>query len=117
MMKRTGMVFALVTLAAAFSATQAQDKVVKLAPDQTFRFKANAYGCLSRDKLDAADQHALAGEQGKMQELFNAYQCLLTPENDEFRIIRVVGHAIEFQNAGNRDPNGLWTSDRFIKQY
>lgn len=116
MMKHAGRIFALVVLAAAFSAAQAQDKVVKWAPDQTFRFKANAYGCLSRDKLDAADRHALAGEQGKMQELFNAYQCLSTPENDEFRIIQVVGHAIEFQNAGNRDPNGLWTSDRLIKQ-
>jgi hypothetical protein len=116
MMKRAGMVFAFVTLAAAFAAAHAQDKVVKLAPDQTFQFKANAYGCMSRDKLDAADQHALAGEQGKMQELFNGYQCLSTPENADFRVIRVVGHDIEFQNTGNRDVSGLWTSDRFIKQ-
>ena len=67
MMKRAGMVFAFVTLAAAFTAAYAQDKVVKLAPDQTFQFKANAYGCMSRDKLDAADQHAIAGEQGKIK--------------------------------------------------
>lgn len=116
MIKRVGTVFAFVALAAAFTAAQAQDKVVKLAPDQTFQFKANAYGCLSRDKLQAADHHATAGEQGKMQELFNGYQCLSTPQNADFRIIRVVGHDVEFQNTANRDVDGLWTSDRFIKQ-
>jgi hypothetical protein len=30
--------------------------------------------------------------------------------------VRVVGHDVEFVNAANTDQQGLWTSDRFIKQ-
>ncbi|WP_144111344.1 surface attachment protein Sap1 [Paraburkholderia sp. BCC1886] len=111
MKTRIALVFALVGLAAVTA--QAQD-VVK--PQQTIQFKANSYGCLSKDKLDAADQHAQAGEQQKMQEFFSGYQCVSTPENSSFRVVRVVGHDVEFVNSGNSDTQGLWANDRFIKQ-
>jgi hypothetical protein len=112
MKTRIALVFAIAGLAAA--SVQAQDAMVK--PQQTIQFKANAYGCLSKDKLDAADQHAQAGEQQQMQEFFSGYQCLSTPENSSFRVVRVVGHDVEFVNAGNSDTQGLWANDRFIKQ-
>jgi hypothetical protein len=96
------------------SAAMAQDVVIK--PQQTVQFKANSYGCLSKDKLDAVNQHAQAGEQQKMQEFFSGYECLSTPENASFRVVRVVGHEVEFVNAANSDTQGLWTNDRFIKQ-
>jgi hypothetical protein len=51
MKTRIALVFAIAGLAAA--SVQAQDVMVK--PQQTIQFKANAYGCLSKDKLDAAD--------------------------------------------------------------
>jgi hypothetical protein len=54
MKARIALVFAIAGLAAA--SVQAQDAMVK--PQQTIQFKANAYGCLSKDKLDAADVHA-----------------------------------------------------------
>ncbi len=114
MTKRTGILFSLVGLFVAASVAQAQDLVVK--PTQTFQFKPNAYGCLSKDKLDSVYQHAQAGEQQKMQEFFSGYQCLSTPENADFRVVRVVGHDVEFVNAGNGDTEGLWTNDRFIRQ-
>jgi len=113
MTKRIAILFAIAGLAAV-SAAQAQDVVLK--PQQTIQFRPNAYGCLSKDKFDAADQHAQAGEQQKMQEYFSGYQCLSTPENADFRVVRVVGHDVEFVNAGNDDTQGLWTADRFIKQ-
>ena len=91
-------------------------EVLKLAPQQTFRFKANAYGCLSKDSFDAAYQHDQAGEQGKVQEFFSGYKCLSTPEGAEFRVLRVVGHDVEFGNTGNHDSAGLWTADKFIRQ-
>ena len=112
MKTRIALVFAIAGLAAA--SVQAQDVMVK--PQQTIQFKANAYGCLSKDKLDAADVHALAGEQQKMQEFFSGYQCVSTPENSNFRVVRVVGHDVEFVNAANSDTQGLWANDRFIKQ-
>ena len=112
MKTRIALVFAIAGLAAA--SVQAQDMMVK--PQQTIQFKANGYGCLSKDKLDAADQHAQAGEQQKMQELFSGYQCVSTPENSSFRVVRVVGHDVEFVNSGNSDTQGLWVNDRFIKQ-
>jgi DNA-binding LytR/AlgR family response regulator len=112
MKARFALVFAIASLAAA--TVQAQDVVIK--PQQTIQFKANAYGCLSKDKLDAADQHAQAGEQQKMQEFFSGYQCVSTPENSSFRVVRVVGHDVEFVNSGNSDTQGLWANDRFIKQ-
>jgi DNA-binding LytR/AlgR family response regulator len=112
MKARIAVVFALAGLAAA--TVQAQDVMVK--PQQTIQFKANAYGCLSKDKLDAADQHAQAGEQQKMQEFFSGYQCVSTPADSNFRVIRVVGHDVEFVNSGNSDTEGLWANDRFIKQ-
>jgi DNA-binding LytR/AlgR family response regulator len=112
MKARIAVVFALAGMAAA--TVQAQDVMVK--PQQTIQFKANAYGCLSKDKLDAADQHAQAGEQQKMQEFFSGYQCVSTPADSNFRVIRVVGHDVEFVNAGNSDTEGLWANDRFIKQ-
>jgi hypothetical protein len=112
MQKQIAILFAVGLLAA--SAVQAQDSVIK--PQQTIQFKPNAYGCLSKDKLDAADQHAQAGEQQQMQEFFSGYQCLSTPENSSFRVVRVVGHDVEFVNAGNSDAQGLWANDRFIKQ-
>jgi hypothetical protein len=112
MKTRIAILFAIAGLAAA--SVQAQDVVVK--PQQMIQFKANAYGCLSKDKLDAADQHAQAGEQQKMQEFFSGYQCLSTPENSNFRVVRVVGHDVEFVNSGNSDTQGLWVNDRFIKQ-
>ena len=48
MKMRIALVFAIAGLAAA--SVQAQDSMVK--PQQTIQFKANAYGCLSKDKLD-----------------------------------------------------------------
>jgi hypothetical protein len=98
----------------AASIAQAQDVVVRA--QQTVQFKPNSFGCLSKDKLDAVNQHAQAGEQQQMQEYFSGYQCLSTPENASFRIVRVVGHDVEFVNAANSDTEGLWTNDRFIKQ-
>jgi len=113
MKSRIALLFATAALVAA-SAVQAQDNVIK--PQQTIQFKPNAYGCLSKDKLDAVDQHAQAGEQQQMQEFFSGYQCLSTPENSSFRVVRVVGHDVEFVNAGNSDTQGLWANDRFVKQ-
>lgn len=113
MKSRIALLFAMAGLFAV-SVAQAQDSVVK--PQQTIQFKPNAYGCLSKDKLDAADQHAQAGEQQQMQEFFSGYQCLSTPENSSFRVVRVVGHDVEFVNSGNSDTTGLWANDRFIKQ-
>lgn len=112
MKMRIAVVFAVVGLAAATA--QAQDVVIK--PQQTIQFKANAYGCLSKDKLDAVDLHAQAGEQQKMQEFFSGYQCVSTPQDSSFRVVRVVGHDVEFVNSGNSDTQGLWANDRFIKQ-
>lgn len=112
MKTRIALVFAIAGLAAA--SVQAQDVMVK--PQQTIQFKANAYGCLSKDKLDAADVHAQAGEQQKMQEFFSGYQCVSTPENSNFRVVRVAGHDVEFVNAANSDTQGLWANGRFIKQ-
>ncbi|WJF90104.1 hypothetical protein QS306_13580 [Paraburkholderia bonniea] len=113
MKQRAVIFFALMGLIAA-SAVEAQDAIVK--PQQTIQLKPNAYGCLSKDKLDAADRHAKAGEKQKMQEYFSGFQCISTPENSRFRVVRVVGHDVEFVNAGNSDTQGLWTNDRFIRQ-
>ena len=113
MKSKVALLFAVTGLLAA-SAVQAQDAMVK--PQQTIQFKANAYGCVSKDKLDAADHHEQAGEQQKMQEFFSGYQCVSTPENSSFRVVRVVGHDVEFVNSGNNDTQGLWANDRFIKQ-
>src|ERR1700761_3307871 len=113
-MKLRVAVLFLIAGCAAVSAAQAQDVVIK--PQQTVQFKANSYGCLSKDKLDAVTQHAQAGEQQQMQEFFSGFQCVSTPENSDFRVVRVVGHDVEFVNAGNSDTQGLWTNDRFIKQ-
>ena len=112
MKTRLALVFAVASLAAA--SVQAQDVMIK--PQQTIQFKANSYGCLSKDKLDAVNEHAQAGEQQKMQEFFSGYQCVSTPENSSFRVERVVGHDFEFVNASNSDTQGLWANDRFIKQ-
>jgi hypothetical protein len=112
MKTRIALVFAIAGLAAA--TVQAQDVVIR--PQQTIQFKANGYGCLSKDKLDAADQHAQAGEQQKMQEFFSGYQCVSTPQDSNFRVVRVIGHDIEFVNSANSDTQGLWANDRFIKQ-
>jgi hypothetical protein len=111
-MKRASVVLAVVGLFTLAAGVQAQT----LAPQQTFRFRANSYGCLSKDKFDAAYQHARAGEQGKMQEYFSGYECLSTPASSDFRVLRVVGHDVEFVNAQNRDQQGLWTADKFIQQ-
>ncbi|HEY3597372.1 MAG TPA: hypothetical protein VGL08_07660 [Paraburkholderia sp.] len=113
MKMRVSILFVMAGLVAA-TAAQAQDTVIQ--PQQTVQFKPNSYGCLSKDKLDAVNQHAQAGEQQKMQEYFSGYECLSTPENANFRVVRVVGHEVEFVNAGNSDTQGLWTNDRFIKQ-
>ena len=114
MRKYVASLFVLVGFGTAVSIAQAQDNVIK--PQQTFELRSGAYGCLSKDKLDAVDQHAQAGEQQKMQEFFSGYQCVSTPENSSFRVVRVVGHDFEFVNAGNSDTQGLWANDRFIKQ-
>ncbi|CAB3719020.1 surface attachment protein Sap1 [Trinickia soli] len=114
MKKPAGMLLVLMGLAAVATVAQAQDDVLR--PQHTFQFRPNAYGCLSKDKLDAAYQHAQAGEQQKMQEYFSGYQCLSAPEHADFRIVRVVGRDVEFVNAGNQDTEGLWTHAEFIKQ-
>jgi hypothetical protein len=92
----------------------AQDASVK--PEQTVQLKPGSYGCVSKDNLDAVSLHDQAGEHQQMQEYFSGFQCLSTPENQSFRVVRVVGHDVEFVNAANTDQQGLWTSDRFIKQ-
>lgn len=114
MRKRIGMLLVMTGFTAAASLAQAQDVVLK--PQQLIQFRPGAYGCLSKDKFDAADHHAQTGEQQKMQQFFAGFECVSAPENSEFRIVRVVGHDVEFVNAGNTDTQGLWTHDRFIKQ-
>ena len=102
---------ALVIVAPAASAQGLQ----KLAPAQTFRFKPNAYGCLSKDTFDSAYKHAQAGQTAQMQEFFAGYNCLSTPQTSEFRVVEVVGHDVEFVNAKNQDTQGMWTVDKFIR--
>ncbi|GLU35845.1 hypothetical protein WKR88_28355 [Trinickia caryophylli] len=114
MRKQVAMLAALAVVAVASSVAQAQDTVLR--PQQTVQFVSGAYGCLSKDKFDAAYQHHQNGEQQKMQQFFAGYECLSTPEHSDFRVVRVVGHDVEFVNAGNGDTQGLWTNDRFIKQ-
>lgn len=113
-MRKQALLLMLVGLTATATIAQAQDNVLK--PQQTFQFKANAYGCLSKDKLDSAYEHAQAGEQQKMQEYFSGFQCLSAPEHADFRVVRVVGRDVEFVNASNGDTEGLWTHAEFIKQ-
>jgi hypothetical protein len=111
------MLFAMTAFTAGLlcaASVQAQDFAVK--PQQTVQLKAGSYGCLSKDKLDAVSMHEQAGEHQQMQEYFADYRCLSTPENQSFRVVRVVGHDVEFVNAANADDQGLWTADRFIKQ-
>ncbi|PXW29656.1 surface attachment protein Sap1 [Paraburkholderia caballeronis] len=108
----SGIVVALAGVVCA--AAYAQDAAVK--PQQTVQLKPGSYGCLSKDKLDAVSLHEKAGEAQQMQEYFTGFQCLSTPANQSFRVVRVEGHDIEFVNAANADQQGLWTSDRFIKQ-
>ena len=58
----------------------------------------------------------LQGEQQKMQQYFEGFECVSTPVDSNFRVLRVVGHDVEFVNAANNDKQGLWTSARFIEQ-
>ncbi|WP_321922782.1 surface attachment protein Sap1 [Paraburkholderia guartelaensis] len=109
----SGMVVAAASLACVI-AVQAQDVGVK--PQQTVQFKPGSYGCLTKDKLDAVALHEQAGERQQMQEYFTGFQCLSTPDNQSFRVVQVVGHDVEFVNAANTDEQGLWTTDRSIKQ-
>ncbi len=106
--------FALLTLLSAVNIASAQDKAIQ--PQQTITLTSDAFGCVSKDKFDSADQHARAGEQQKMQQFFEGYECIPTPEDARFRVVKVDGHDIEFVNAANSDTQGLWTADRFIKQ-
>ena len=114
MTKRASALFAMMGLFAVVSVAQAQVPV--LQPQQTFTFRPNSYGCLSKDKFDSADQHARAGEHQKMQQYFEGYECISTPVESHFRVVRVVGHDVEFVNAANSDTQGMWTADRFIDQ-
>jgi hypothetical protein len=114
MTKRVSALVAMVGLFAAVTAAHAQDSVIQ--PQQTFQFRPNSYGCVSKDKFDSADQHARAGEHQKMQQYFEGFECVSTPIDSHFRVLRVVGHDIEFANAGNSDQQGMWTADRFISQ-
>ena len=114
MKKRASALFAMMGLFAVVSVAQAQDGVIQ--PQQTFTFRPNSYGCLSKDKFDSADQHAKAGEHQKMQQFFEGFECISTPVESHFRVIRVVGHDVEFVNASNSDTQGMWTADRFIDQ-
>ena len=114
MQKRAGALFAMMGLFAVVSAVQAQDSVIQA--QQTFTFRPNSYGCLSKDKFDSADQHARAGEHQKMQQFFEGFECISTPVDLHFRVIRVVGHDVEFVNAASSDTQGMWTADRFIDQ-
>lgn len=114
MTKRASALFAMMGLLTVVSAAQAQDNVIQ--PQQTFTFRPNSYGCLSKDKFDSADQHARAGEHQKMQQYFEGYECISTPVESRFRVLRVVGHDVEFVNAANSDTQGMWTADRFIDQ-
>jgi len=109
----SGMVVLAASLVCA-AAVQAQEVAVK--PQQTVQFKPGSYGCLSKDKLDAVALHEQAGERQQMQEYFTGFQCLSTPDDQSFRVVQVVGHDVEFVNAANTDEQGLWTTDRFIKQ-
>ena len=96
------------------AAAYAQGNAVK--PQQTVQLKPGSYGCLSKEKLDAVSVHERAGEQQKMQEYFTGYQCLSTPADQPFRVVQVIGHDVEFVNAANTDQQGLWTTDRSIRQ-
>ncbi|HTJ92642.1 MAG TPA: hypothetical protein VL424_05970 [Pararobbsia sp.] len=87
-----------------------------VTPAQSFHFKPGSFGCLSKDKFDAALQHEQAGEQGQAQQYFTGYDCVATPQESEFRAIRVIGHDVEFVGSTNADTEGLWTTDSFIRQ-
>lgn len=114
MKKCANALFVAMGLFAVVSTVQAQDSVIQA--QQTFKFRPDSYGCLSKDKFDSADKHARAGEHQQMQQFFEGYECILTPVNSHFRVLRVVGHDVEFVNAANNDTQGMWTADRFIDQ-
>ncbi|MDR5803471.1 surface attachment protein Sap1 [Caballeronia sp. LZ001] len=114
MKKRASFLVAMVATFAIACVAQAQDSAVQA--QQTFTFRPNSYGCLSKDKFDSADEHAKAGEHQKMQQYFEGFECVSTPVDSHFRVLRVVGHDIEFVNASNSDTQGMWTADRFIEQ-
>lgn len=105
-----------IAVASVVCATAAYAQGAAVKPQQTVQLKPGSYGCLSKEKLDAVSVHEKAGEQQQMQEYFTGYQCLSTPTGQSFRVVQVIGHDVEFVNAANTDQQGLWTSDRSIKQ-
>ncbi|AKM43797.1 hypothetical protein WR30_00195 [Burkholderia contaminans FFH2055] len=115
MMKRTGILFALVGAFCVVSIAQAgDDSAVK--PKQEIQLTKNAWGCLSKDNLDSVLSHERDGKSQAKQQYFDDYRCLSVPEGQRFRVVSVDQGDVQFVSADNSDQQGLWTDSRFVKQ-
>ncbi|WP_175905160.1 surface attachment protein Sap1 [Burkholderia seminalis] len=115
MMKRTGILFALVGAFCAASIAQAGgDSAVK--PKQEIQLTKNAWGCLSKDNLDSVLNHERDGKSQAKQQYFDDFRCLSVPEGQRFRVVSVDQGDVQFVSADNSDQQGLWTDSRFVKQ-
>jgi hypothetical protein len=115
MMKRTGVMLALMSVMAVFSVARAGGDA-SLKPQQEIQLTKNAWGCLSKDNLDSALTHERDGQSQAKQRYFDDYRCLSVPEGQRFRIVSVDKGDVQFVSAENSDQQGLWTDSRFIKQ-
>lgn len=115
MMKRTGVLLALMSGIAVFSVAHAGGDA-SLKPQQEIQLTKNAWGCLSKDNLDSALSHERDGQAQAKQRYFDDYRCLSVPEGQRFRVVSIEKGDIQFVSAENSDQQGLWTDSRFIKQ-
>ncbi len=116
-MKRLKVFCALISLLGGFTLAQAGgDKPIKVR--QEIQLAKDAWGCLSKDNLDAALTHERHGKGQAKQQYFDDYRCVSVsvPEGQRFRIVSIEKSDVQFVNAENNDQQGLWTDARFIKQ-
>ncbi|AOJ88199.1 MULTISPECIES: surface attachment protein Sap1 [Burkholderia] len=115
MMKRTGVLFALVGAFSVVSIAQAGGDAA-VQPKQEIQLTKNAWGCLSKDNLDSVLSHERDGKSQAKQQYFDDYRCLSVPEGQRFRVVSVDQGDVQFVSADNSDQQGLWTDSRFVKQ-
>lgn len=105
----------LLTLAAAFlaaapscNAVLAAESMTKVHPSQIIRFKADSYGCTSKEALEEALEYAHRHDDAEFRAMFSNKFCLELPKNVNFRILRIANihpafDVIEITNEKNTD--------------
>ena len=80
-----------------------------VAAEDTVHIKSGSFACISKETLERAVAHAVAGEKSKFEAMFRSIDCIAIPTEIAYKVLHVEGSVLEIVGADSAASNGIWT--------